>query len=53
MHIIGIRRRQGDLLVALDARLGLLAGPGTDVRVREFAGCDAALEEDVEFAVLG
>ncbi len=52
MHIRGIRRRHGNLLVALDASLGLLAGPGTDVRFRELARGDAALEEDVEFTVL-
>ena len=52
MHIPGVGRRHSDLLVRLDASLGLLAGPGTDVRFRELARRDAALEEDVEFTVL-
>jgi hypothetical protein len=52
MHIRGVRTRNGNLLVALDAGLGLLAGPGTDVCLRELTRVDAALEEDVEFTVL-
>lgn len=53
MHIRGIRRRHGNLLVALDVGLGLLAGPGTDICFRELARGDVTLEEDVEFTVLG
>ena len=55
MPIRSIRRRQGDLLVALDTGLGLslVTGPGTDVRFRELTRRDVALEEDVEFTVLG
>lgn len=55
MPIRSVRRRHGDLLVALDTGLGLglVAGPGTDVCFRELARRDVALEEDVEFTVLG
>jgi hypothetical protein len=52
MHIRGISRRHGNLLIALDAGLGLLTGPGTDICFRELARRDVALEEDVEFTVL-
>jgi hypothetical protein len=55
MPIRSVRRRHGDLLVAFDASLGLglVTGPGTDVCFRELARRDAALEEDVEFTILG
>lgn len=55
MPIRSIRRRQGDLLVALDTGLGLslVTGPGTNICFRELARRDVALEEDVEFTILG